>query len=279
VSDTYLQGQALLTACAAGTGVIVIVEGETYRDDVYFFSRWFGDRAREVSFFPQNGWARVVAAVTELRAALPGRRVFGIVDRDFAAADVLAAQAAARPADGVFRLSLYTLENYLLDPAGWLLVARGLHRDVPPAGWTTVAEVGGQIERAYRACQRVGAFNRTVHDEAARTDGLRYREFPAAVENAEMDLVAWGAKRGSARPLDEVFRRHLESLASLDVADLARSITGKAVVKVLSQTLLTWKRKGLPAEHLLDLYLDKLPTPPAEIASLVTRIVERDGLP
>lgn len=37
--------------------------------------------------------------------------------------------------------------------------------------------------------------------------------------------------------------------------------------------------KALPADILLNLYLDKLATPPEEIAALVARIVERDGMP
>jgi hypothetical protein len=60
MSGPYVQGPALPTECAAGSGVIVIVEGETYQDDYYIFTRWFGGRAREVSFFPQNGWKKVV---------------------------------------------------------------------------------------------------------------------------------------------------------------------------------------------------------------------------
>ena len=64
MSPAYVQGPALLTACSAGQGAIVIVEGESSQEDAYFYGRWFGARAREVSFFPQNGWQKVRAAVS-----------------------------------------------------------------------------------------------------------------------------------------------------------------------------------------------------------------------
>ena len=66
---------------AAGSGVCVIVEGQTEQDDAWFYNYWFGDRARQVTFFPQNGWEHVVDAVAELRARF--KMVYGIIDRDF----------------------------------------------------------------------------------------------------------------------------------------------------------------------------------------------------
>ena len=67
MTQPYVQGPALVMACSSGTGAIVIVEGETFQEDCWFFGQWFGDRAREVTFFPQNGWMKVRAAVAELR--------------------------------------------------------------------------------------------------------------------------------------------------------------------------------------------------------------------
>lgn len=50
---------------ASGSGVCVIVEGQTEQDDAWFYNRWFGNQAREITFFPQDGWTRVVDAVVE----------------------------------------------------------------------------------------------------------------------------------------------------------------------------------------------------------------------
>lgn len=280
MTKPYVQGPALLAECAAGSGTIVIVEGETYQDDCYFFGRWFGDRAREVSFFPQNGWKRVVTAVADLRTALHPRKVFGIVDRDFTVDQVLAMQATQRPGDGIFRMSQYTLENYLFDPAGWLAVLQVLHRGGPPAGWSTVAEVDAKIADIYRRLIPVGAYNYTIHEENNRqpADSLPYREHPEAVANAESDMRAWGATRTPPQPLYQVFLAHCQSLSSGPPGDLPKWITGKAVLKVLGQSLP--RSKGLvPLEALVNLYLDKHPLPPAEIAEIVTRIVDRDGDP
>lgn len=59
----------------SGSGVCVVVEGETELDDVWYYSRWFASRARKVTFFPQGGWQKVVEAVAALRSTLSDRRV------------------------------------------------------------------------------------------------------------------------------------------------------------------------------------------------------------
>jgi hypothetical protein len=282
MSGPYVQGPALLTECAAGSGVIVIVEGETYQDDYYIFTRWFGGRAREVSFFPQNGWKKVVAAVADLRAALPHRKVFGIVDRDFTPDQVLDQQARQCPGDGIFRMHQYTLENYLLEPAGWFAVVQLLYRAGPPAGWSTEAEVALKIEGFYRQLIRVGAYNHTIHEENDRqpVDSLSYREHPDAVMTAEQVLSSWGATRTPPQALDQVFLARVQVLTGRASADLSKWITGKAVLNLLAQALPRLKGKGgFPPDVLVNLYLDKCPRPPPEIELLVTRIVDRNGNP
>lgn len=52
---------------ASGSGVCIIVEGETELEDAWFYNYWFGNRSREVTFFPQDGWEIVVDAVMTLR--------------------------------------------------------------------------------------------------------------------------------------------------------------------------------------------------------------------
>jgi len=38
-----------------GKGIAIVVEGDNYEDDPWFYGRWFGDRANEMTFFPQTG--------------------------------------------------------------------------------------------------------------------------------------------------------------------------------------------------------------------------------
>ena len=97
---------------ASGSGVCIIVEGETELEDAWFYNYWFGNRSREVTFFPQDGWERVVDAVTTLRIKLDAKRVYGIVDRDFEENVVY----DPFPSHGILRTLKYTLENYLTTP-------------------------------------------------------------------------------------------------------------------------------------------------------------------
>lgn len=276
----YLQGQALLNACAAGRGVIVMVEGEDAQQDPYFYNRWFGARAREVSFFPQNGWPKVVQAVADLRSQLTGRPVFGIIDRDFAEEAVLDAQAAALPADGVFRTRLSTLENYLLAPAGWLKVLKLLYRADLPPGWSKEEEVAERIADAYRQCVPLAAFNLTVQRECDRlpSGGISYKERPEAVRNPEAELQAWGAGRNPPVPLEQVYQSNLAWLQSLQPQQWAEWISGKAVMRIFLPTLPS-PRSKLHSELLLNLYLNEHPEAPPELAGLVARIVDRAGQP
>lgn len=141
----YPQGEALLAACRAGLGKLVIVEGESEDDDPYYFGRWFGDLARELTFIPQNGHEQVTKAVEDLRTQLgPAREVYGIRDRDFSDDAAWLAQQGEVPESGVFFTSFYTLENYLLTAEGWFKVVRATHRRLP-AAWESLEAVAAQI--------------------------------------------------------------------------------------------------------------------------------------
>lgn len=282
MSVGYLQGQDLYVACASGRGVIVMVEGETPQEDQYFYSSWFGGRAREVSFFAQNGWQRVVTAVADLRSRLSNRRVFGIVDRDFTDDASLHAQESQIPADGVFRTRLFTVENYLLDPSGWLRVAQILHRGSLPEGWATEAEVQARIEDIYRRCMPLAAFNFAVKKECERLtrDGIGYKQHPDAVQQPEAELDQWAARtqRNPPQPLSQVYRSHLQMLQQASVTTWPTWISGKAVLKVLALEL-PCPRGRIDPLLLSNFYLNQRPDPPAELAALVSRIVDRSGQP
>ncbi|HSN98492.1 MAG TPA: DUF4435 domain-containing protein [Candidatus Nanopelagicales bacterium] len=282
MSGRYLQGQALYHACASGRGVIVMLEGETPQEDPYFYERWFGARALEVSFFPQNGLGKVVSAVRDLRVQLPHRQVFGIVDRDFADAALLSSQASALPGDGIFRTSCFTIENYLLEASGWLRVVQLLRRGVCPPGWSSEAELRSQIEAAYRRCIPLAAFNYTVRMEYDRLprDGIGYKEHPDAVQEPEARLDDWAATTGRSppQPLSQMYSAHLQRLQALDPAEWPVWISGKAVLKVFLKSF-PCPSGNVSQDILVNLYLEKQPQPPSEIEALVNRIVDRAGHP
>jgi hypothetical protein len=157
MKSPHLQGGALLAACAAGQGTLVVVEGEHRQDDEWFFGQWFGHLGPQITFFAQNGWEQVVAAVTYLRGELPHRASFGIIDGDFIDST---RESSSDP--GIHRLPRYTLENYLLEPEGWFRVATLVTRGALPDGWRSVEDVERRIDDAFVECLPLAAFNRTA---------------------------------------------------------------------------------------------------------------------
>lgn len=272
----YLEGDALLIECRAGAGIIVIVEGETERDDAWFYQQWFGDLAREIRFFPQNGWLKVLAAVVSLRAALPSRAIYGIIDRDFTEQAIIDAQRTQCPPDGIFRTPFYTLENALLDPAVWLEVARIYGRGAI-TGWATVDDVTAQVADAYERCLPVGAFNRVVFDEHERDSSghtLEYLRHPNAATGAAARLRQWGKTRGAPDDLGDAYDHRLTTLTALPLAEQSLHVTGKAVLTALCDRLnAALLRGGVPASYLADAYLREHPQPPPALAELIASIV------
>jgi len=253
----------------------VMVEGETAQDDAYFYQQWFGDRAREISFLPQNGWHRVETAVRELRTALPKRAIFGLVDRDFTPQDAIDSQYAQRPASGVYRLPFYTLENALLEPEGWLAVARLFSRALL-SGWESVEAVDDRIGDAYSTCLPLAAYNRVVHDEWRRVGGgerRRYLKDPRRVRKARAHLDQWGRSRGAPDDLSKQYEQHLSASDDLPRSTLATLVTGKAVVSVLCDAFNASLARGVPHEHLVNAYLREHPEPPAALAQIVDMII------
>lgn len=272
----YPKGALLLASCRAGLGKIVIVEGESLDQDPYFYGRWFGAPAQQLTFIPQNGCEQVVKAVAELRAQLgPARKIYGIRDRDFCDPADLVAQDLAFPHDGVLRPRRYTLENYLLDPEGWYEVVKLVHRSTHPPGWDSVAAVQDRVLDAYQACLSVAAFNFTVRQEYVRLPGdptgaeFGYRPHPNAVTASALDQLGdWGAARG-ATGLRDVYESELVRLRGASVEEWQQRVTGKAVLKVFKGSF-----PGTNLGHILDnLYLDKYPRPPEDLERLVRQIL------
>lgn len=272
----YPEGEALLAACRAGLGKLVIVEGETVDEDPWFYGRWFGDLARELTFIPQNGHEKVVQAVRDLREQLsPTHAVYGIRDRDFADEDALSAQGGAIPGDGVLCTRWYTLENYLLVAEGWLSVIMAMHRRAPVL-WDTAHAVQAQIDDAYRECLPLAAWNYTVRSEYLRLprDGLRHVEHPKAMPTqAEQELNEWGQARGAPQMLGDRYTGRLEWLGAASQDELPCWVTGKAVLKVLLERFPVASGPRPHPDALVNLYMTVYPTPPDEHVALVRRIL------
>jgi Protein of unknown function (DUF4435) len=269
----HLQGGALLAACAAGQGTMVVVEGEHRQDDEWFYGQWFGHLGPRISFFAQNGWEKVVAAVAYLRAELPHRAVFGIVDGDFIDSAI---DTSLEPR--ILRLPRYTLENYLLEPEGWFRVLELVTRGALPDGWRTVEDVDRRIDEAFGECLPLAAFNRTAFDEHLRhpIDRLKYRAHPDAFgkTNPQALLATWGEHRGVPRLLFEVFEEHLERLRASTRAAWHGEVTGKAVLKVFLNMLMRAAHMPTQAYGLLcPMYLQQQPEPHEDLKSRVDAIL------
>jgi hypothetical protein len=267
---------------STGQGVAVIVEGNSYEDDPSFYRHWFGARAREVSFFPQNGWAQLMAAVAELRQRSLGIPVYGIIDRDFCEDHELDSNFAAL---GILRTPRYTLENYLLDPQCWLAVFQLIFRRNPAAaqGWNDAAQVATRIAEAYQACFGVAAHNWVIKTitpkyEAQQNfksrDYFKYFQACSDAEATASALQAWGQQLGASEDLKALFEQRLQSLQSLSPEFHANHFSGKYVLDCLREQFpLPLTKKQFPLGHYLDLYLDRCLTPPSDLVSLIDRIV------
>jgi hypothetical protein len=267
----------------AGRGAAIIVEGESAEKDPWFYGQWFGDLAREVTFFPQDGWTRVVEAVAELRRRCPDVPVYGIIDRDFADDAALDLDFAS----GILRTPSYTLENYLLDPACWAEVFRFIFRRQmeTPAGWDQAALVHGYIEAAYRSCLDLAAHNWVIkygwdHYPAQATASSEhqrtYREHSDALAGIEVadKLRTWGLQMGCAEDFGALFEDKRLSLLAGGPDSWAKHISGKYVLRVFHRAFPRRPGAGqFDLGHYLNEYLRACPNPPDDLSRLLERIL------
>jgi hypothetical protein len=272
----------------AGRGVAVIVEGNSYEEDAWFYGQWFNDRASQITFFPQNGWPRVVEAVAELRRRCPDVPVYGVIDRDFASDDDLDADFATQ---GILRTPRYTLENYLLVPDCWAQVFAFIFRRQGgvPDGWDDPVRVQGYIEDAYRDCLDLAAYNFAIHfgnsmypKGASKTPKAErtYRERPNALANIDpvATLNSWGKKLGFPEDLGKVFSGFLGELNRGGPPRWEKSVSGKYVLRALHQCFPRLPRTGqFSLDHYLNQYLRECPNPPPDLVGLIERIIEDAG--
>ncbi len=265
---------------ASGSGVCVIVEGETELADAWFYNFWFGDRAREVTFFPQDGWEQVVAAVAALRTRLGPKKVYGIIDRDFVDPTYV-----PFPADGILRTRKYTLENYLLDPLCWFKWAHPYTQRNPRPGWDTEDAVRETIESLYRECIPLSAYNWTLHQahklDCAAFAGLSDREkayarHPRTLKNwdAPSRLRNIQAQMGLPYDLSSLYTDRLAALQAFTLAALEQVVTGKAVLRLLRKHFLLDQPSKRAWDNILSAYVHTCPDPPTDLKTLVDLILE-----
>jgi len=267
---------------ASGSGVCVIVEGETELEDAWFFRQWFGNRSREVTFFPQNGWEKVVDAVANLRTRLGARRVYGIVDRDIGGNVVY----DPFPSDGILCTVKYTLENYLLNTECWFKYVQPHTLRTPKPGWNSLDEARATIEGFYKECLPLSAYNWVLRQTYRRHytaftslgDADRaYKKHPKAI-TAIGDIPAYlhnlQVQMNIPDDLGQMYTTQLADLEQMPLADLEQVVSGKYVMKLL------WERFPLHIsgkrawDDVLSAYIFNCPDPPADLATLIELILE-----
>lgn len=267
---------------ASGSGVCILVEGETELEDAWFYNTWFGDRAREITFFPQDGRGKVVQAVAELRPRLGARRVYGIVDRDFEEQS----DYPPVPDNGVLCTPRYTLENYLLDAGCWFKYIEPHTLRMPKPGWNSPEQAQATIEGLYRECLPLSAFNWTLRQARGRSyaafQGLReadreYKEHPRALENlgdVTAHLRSIRAQMGLPDDLGLMYAGRMAALEGMPLASLEQVVSGKYVLSLLRERF-PLRLSGKEAwDDVLSAYIHGCPAPPADLVNLVDLILQ-----
>ncbi len=262
-----------------GTGICVIVEGETELDDQWYFEQWFGGQARNFTFFAQNGWEKVVNAVEFLRPKLGDKKVYGIRDRDF---DSLPSVGTISP-EGLGFTQKYTLENYLLDPEIWFQVLRPFISRNPRPGWNSIDDARQTIQELYRQCLPLSAFNWTVR-LARQCNNSGFGVLPDADKTYKRhpnDLPAnipahFARLRQDLNLQSDLSAEYTQRLAWLQAAALdtwEQVVSGKYVLKLLKPKLRgNW-------EDLIGSYMFHSATPPADLADLLETFYQNSQTP
>jgi len=265
--------------------IAVIVEGESRQDDPRFYTHWFGDRATEVQFFPQDGCGRVEEAVIELRRMLNPKRVYGIIDRDFAPLAVY----PPLPPDGIVRTRQYTLENYLLEAECWAVCARRYMGRMATPAWNDPHALERHIVDLYRRCLPVSAYNWVLRQarqidnhafELLPSGNRQYKESPEA-----LDALASGVggvpsylrtiqtQMGLTEDLGALYQQRLTGLEQQNLAEWQEVVSGKYVLRLLRQSFPMNIAENDWKTYVLGTYLEECLDPPADLQALIEAIL------
>ena len=262
---------------ASGSGVCVIVEGETEQDDPWYYNKWFSHLAREVTFFHQDGWAQVVNAVMQLRQLLGEKKVYGILDRD-----VETPVYTPFTSKGLVRTHKYTLENYLLDPDIWFEVIAPTTLRSPKPGWESRKAAHTTITSLYHSCIPIAAYNWTLHF-ARLANPAAYHALPDTLSTWGRhpdNFTKWGAVDtrlddiqtylGLMDNLHALFDERKAYLATLPLCELEQYVSGKPVLTLLQTSL---QRSKAWWDDMLSDYMYHAATPPEDLLKLVKLIL------
>jgi len=264
----------------AGTGVCVIVEGETGEDDPWFYQQWFGREARRFTFFPQDGWEKVEEAVARLRFSLGNKKVYGLRDRDFEPGAVY----PPVPVDGVLHTPKYTLENYMLDAQCWLQYIQPHGLRSPKPGWSTLAEAQATLTELYHQCLPLSAYNWTLRQArlldygafmAIPANEREYKQHPRALESpfdVAMHLGDLEQRMNLSESLARMFSNRLRELDAMSLAEWEQVVSGKYVLNLLSENFPIRLGSKQAWDDVLGAYVSLCHTPPADLAKLLDLI-------
>ncbi|MBN2493319.1 MAG: hypothetical protein JXR96_01905 [Deltaproteobacteria bacterium] len=269
-----------------GRGVLVFCEREK-RGDESIYSRWFSDYSTRVTFEASDGLSVVGRNVEYIRQTRPSLPAYGLLDRDFSPDDEIKAKREGGFQGPIFRLDRYTIENYLLEPAGWLEVVKALHIcERMPEGWGNEDEIATHISSFYVNAMPAAAHNWTIWEMRRRFRGeqgyedLDYFGGIRALDNTDPEarLSAWAEKFGQveiARTLFAERRDHLEELSESTPDKLACYVSGKFVLDQIQEHIPVPTKWRPPREDLLYRYLDKTQkTPPDDVLAIIERMLE-----
>ncbi len=273
----------------SGSGLCVIVEGETGLDDPWFYQQWFGNDARRFTFFPQDGWEKVEQAVAALRTTLGEKKVYGIRDRDFA--PLIAGQPFLDFLGlGICLTPKYTLENYLLDPKCWLSLVRPYNQRTPKPGWNNLAEAKTTLTELYQQCLPLSAYNwilkkarglnRVAFTALPEKDRI-YKEHPKALANLDVPahLRNLQAQMSLANDLSQMYSDQLAVLQSMPFPGWEEVVSGKYVLKLLQENF-PLKLSGQKAwDDMLGAYMNQCPDPPDDLKNILDLIWEDSQSP
>jgi hypothetical protein len=258
----------------SGSGLAVVIEGVDDGDDEWVYSQWFAELSHLITFYPQDGYSRVVDAVEKLQKGRQNGSVLGIIDRDFATELEIKAQFEPDYSGHVYRTNRYTLENYLLEPQGWLEIASLFWRSNLPKGYRDLEECTKTIDDIFRSFIPAAAYNWMVWDINQYYNpsfSLEYKNIPNLnPEKLYQNLLIYCQRQGLPNP-DEYFLR--VELLSTKKELWHQKISGKMIFYHLIKTFPVPRLR--PDKHIFVNYYVSRTEAPKELSRLVHFLIEK----